>query len=1195
MRRLILAREAGKALVTRASLALAIIASMSCQQFLAAEIKPTDNVNKVIKQSQEQTAKTILGKYFADDVFIARLDGDNRSVINHFGTNALYDLASHHRRLQRGARSIGIEDVKAKPALEKIQDEAWHKMMNKSKFLNRLYPEELKIIRELGFNAFNSIYLSNIELEDRIKNKVGADELLMSGFSESFAPNQQEQIDKLIDSFMLNSDNMYDLEQYQTIAEQIQSPNDLSPKSRAFLSLYSLSLSLEDRSAEALEVAVKLYTLSAKRWRADALELLKPMETLLNRESTKKTTSLSGRSKFQYNLSNSLSELTDHSISLVEEWWGPDSPKLMPLLLAKAEFFRRDNGALGSSIIILERVNEIYVKAKDLQTFSSYDEQATDYIARSAIMSVIFSDVERGDYESAFNRILRFKTQVFNNDTTDHGISFGGLFSDLVNAGKYAEMIDYAEKLIGLYQVNKLSLNDEELYSIKQSLAFCYIIAGRFEEFDELLIELDKKDPLMQAMQQMSLINRGVLPDVKYPLLQLDSDANNISFEFAAIQHMIAMIVEAANKNYQASIEVGENLYSYLVAHTSSINPHAVSTLLSGMFFANGDQANGIKYLRKMVEHKNSNVNTINLDDQMGIAALKLDIVAGDYTQTRNQALSNFELWLDHLQTELARMPIQERTSYMQSGWASIKDTEALNLLLTSTPMLDQYPDLVLFYILNRKGLLEEIENRQRLLISTGKNSQDIYEQIRNHHQVIADGGVRGEDLSNLKLKINALERELYRLIPRLKPRTYTVEEVRRVLPADGALVEYIRYQWADPLNPTNKEVHYAAMLLRPNGVTKVFQLGKSKDIEAMISASIQSIEEQHSDSESLLNKAIDKVLSPLLPELDGVRVLYVSPDGEVNRLPFASAKVGAGGDYLTDQMNVRVLTTGRELLQLQESAPQAVSAPVVIADPSFDRAAVAAKSSSSKRTADTRNTDPISNQNSQRALGLDQIWTRLKSTEEEGKATSKLIGGTLWVGNQASAKNVKTLTSPLIAHFATHGFFMPDQQDKPVDGLSLASLLPVKPDSAASNPLLRSGIVMAGANQPDADPDDDGYLTALEVLQLDWQGTELVVVSACESGRGVVNRGEGLYGLKRAFAVAGARSSLLSLWKVDDAATAAFMESFYQRLKAGEGKAAALAATQKEFRSHPIAAWRHPYVWAAFQLSGDWGPVAGI
>ena len=174
----------------------------------------------------------------------------------------------------------------------------------------------------------------------------------------------------------------------------------------------------------------------------------------------------------------------------------------------------------------------------------------------------------------------------------------------------------------------------------------------------------------------------------------------------------------------------------------------------------------------------------------------------------------------------------------------------------------------------------------------------------------------------------------------------------------------------------------------------------------------------------------------------------------------------------------------------------------------------------------------------------------------------------------KATALAVQEQAAPKVLHLASHAYFQADQEE------------------STENPLLRSGIVLAGANQPDANPKDDGYLTALEVAKLDWQGTEMVVVSGCESGKGDIQAGEGVYGLKRAIAVAGARSSLLSLWKVDDRATAAFMQSFYKKLKAGEGRADALAATQKEFRNHSLAAWRNPYVWAAFQLSGDWKPI---
>ena len=180
---------------------------------------------------------------------------------------------------------------------------------------------------------------------------------------------------------------------------------------------------------------------------------------------------------------------------------------------------------------------------------------------------------------------------------------------------------------------------------------------------------------------------------------------------------------------------------------------------------------------------------------------------------------------------------------------------------------------------------------------------------------------------------------------------------------------------------------------------------------------------------------------------------------------------------------------------------------------------------------------------------------------------------------------------SPKILHIATHSFYIGDNKDDNLFSENIFSNS-ITNNKRIENPLLRSGIVLAGANYPDKNLKDDGYLTALEVSKLNWNGTELVVVSGCESGQGDLQSGEGVYGLKRAIAVAGARSSLLSLWEVDDKATAEFMESFYLKLKSGESRSKALSNTQKEFREHPIKAWQHPNVWAAFQLNGDWRPI---
>ena len=149
--------------------------------------------------------------------------------------------------------------------------------------------------------------------------------------------------------------------------------------------------------------------------------------------------------------------------------------------------------------------------------------------------------------------------------------------------------------------------------------------------------------------------------------------------------------------------------------------------------------------------------------------------------------------------------------------------------------------------------------------------------------------------------------------------------------------------------------------------------------------------------------------------------------------------------------------------------------------------------------------------------------------------------------------------------HLATHGFFAPAS-------------------AGELNPGLRSGLVFAGANQQRA----KGILTALEIAALPLDAAELVTLSACQTGLGVSAGGEGLLGMQRAFQVSGARSTLASLWGVDDAATRRLMESFYRNLwKAKLPRLEALRKAQRSLRRSDNHA--QPYYWAAFQLSGDW------
>jgi CHAT domain-containing protein len=147
----------------------------------------------------------------------------------------------------------------------------------------------------------------------------------------------------------------------------------------------------------------------------------------------------------------------------------------------------------------------------------------------------------------------------------------------------------------------------------------------------------------------------------------------------------------------------------------------------------------------------------------------------------------------------------------------------------------------------------------------------------------------------------------------------------------------------------------------------------------------------------------------------------------------------------------------------------------------------------------------------------------------------------------------------------------------------------PAQAASWPENPLLRSGLVLAGANQLSSGG-DDGIMTALEAAGLDLWGTQMVVLSACETGVGKVSEGDGVHGLRRALVIAGAESLVMSLWQVDDRATRELMTGFYRRLGQGEGRSQAL----RQVQLHMLRQRRtsHPYYWASFVATGSWAPL---
>lgn len=227
----------------------------------------------------------------------------------------------------------------------------------------------------------------------------------------------------------------------------------------------------------------------------------------------------------------------------------------------------------------------------------------------------------------------------------------------------------------------------------------------------------------------------------------------------------------------------------------------------------------------------------------------------------------------------------------------------------------------------------------------------------------------------------------------------------------------------------------------------------------------------------------------------------------------------------------------------------------------------------------------------------------RLEATELEGREVARMLGAEqLWLQNEAVESKLKRIRSPRILHIATHGFFLKNQPFDPNRHVewgirSMTFDAPTREWAVAGveDPLLRSGLALAGTNtwlDGSALPHDaeDGLFTAADVTGVDLMDTEMVVLSACDTGRGDVRVGEGVFGLRRSFVVAGAKTLVTSLWKVPDRQTQELMVDFYDRLMNGQPRAVALREAQLAMKQKDPH--RHPYYWGAFICQGDPSPL---
>jgi CHAT domain-containing protein len=385
-------------------------------------------------------------------------------------------------------------------------------------------------------------------------------------------------------------------------------------------------------------------------------------------------------------------------------------------------------------------------------------------------------------------------------------------------------------------------------------------------------------------------------------------------------------------------------------------------------------------------------------------------------------------------------------------------------------------------------------------------------------------------------------------------------------------LIEFAVFRPFDPEAERNEEAygppHYAAYVISKHGAPVGSDLGAVEDIDQLVLWMRKALRDPGDAGVKARARAVDeRIMRPLRALLRGATRLLISPDGGLNLVPFETL-VDEHGRYLIERYATTYLTSGRDLLRMQiASAP--TGTPVIVADPLFgESGATAARRARPGATDGLRSITVGSD-----VAGL--YFAPLLGSAIEARAIKALFPeATLLTGRRASKAMLERVTAPSILHIASHGFFLEDE----------ASGGPMS--VVAQNPLLRSGLALAGANLP-GNAHGDGILTALEAAGLNLWGTSLVTLSACDTGVGNVRNGEGVYGLRRAFMLAGAETLVMSLWPVSDSVAGETMVAYYARLRAGIGRGDALRQAKLSILQRP--ALRHPYYWGGFIQSGDW------
>ncbi len=483
---------------------------------------------------------------------------------------------------------------------------------------------------------------------------------------------------------------------------------------------------------------------------------------------------------------------------------------------------------------------------------------------------------------------------------------------------------------------------------------------------------------------------------------------------------------------------------------------------------------------------------------------------------------------------------------------------------LEASPTMNYVAQDFYDYNMATKALLLNSTNKVKEAILKSKNEPlikeylswlDQKEQLARYYSLSKDELKQQKiNLAELERAANATEKSLSEKSSEFSTGYSTqkasYKQILGLLNDTEAVVDIIRVRgFAQDFTADSK---YVALLLKKGtDMPKLVVMENGADLEKKYAKFYRNaVQQKVTDDYSY-----EQYWSKIEKEIAGKKLIYISPDGVYNQMNLNTLK-RPDQDYVINRYDLVIIGNSKDLVALK-----------------------ARKTSVPKKNAFL--------------LGFPDYGTTnvpaLPGTKVEIEGISKILKTSGYQVNQvmaanATEKTVKAVKGTTLVHIATHGYFLQDA------GEGEGSVFGVNAESASRNPLLRSGLVLAGAGKSitgtggsDITSNDNGILTAYEAMNLNLEGTNLVILSACETGLGDIKSGEGVYGLQRAFQVAGAEALIMSLWKVDDAATQMLMTNFYNSwIKLGNKQKAF-----KQAQLQLMTKYKDPYYWGAFVMMG--------